>query len=81
MTCIRCQGLMVEDQLFDFEGTYGFMWMKGWRCVNCGRVHDSAIEQHRLAREEKLLALATGEPDYQDDEVHLGAESFIRRTA
>ena len=79
MTCVRCQGLMVEDQLFDFQGTYGFMWMKGWRCVNCGRVHDSAIEQHRLAREEKVLALATGEPDYQDDEVHLGAESFIRR--
>ena len=24
MTCIRCQGLMVEDQLFDFQGTYGF---------------------------------------------------------
>jgi uncharacterized Zn finger protein len=81
MTCIRCQGLMVEDQLFDFEGTHGFMWMKGWRCVNCGRVHDSAIEQHRLAQQEKVVALPSGEPDYQDDEVHLGAESFIRRTA
>jgi hypothetical protein len=72
---------MVEDQLFDFQGTYGFMSMKGWRCVNCGRVHDSAIEQHRLARQEKVLALATGEPDYQDNEVPLGAESLIRRTA
>ena len=81
MTCIRCQGLMVEDQLFDFQGTYGFMSMKGWRCVNCGRVHDPAIEQHRLARQEKVLALATGEPDDQDDEVHLGTGSFIRRAA
>ena len=81
MTCIRCQGLMVEDQLFDFQGTHGFMWMKGWRCVNCGRVHDSAIEQRRLARQEKVLALPTGEPDYQDDEVHLGTGSFIRRAA
>ena len=81
MTCIRCQGLMVEDQLFDFEGTQGFMLMKGWRCVNCGRVHDSAIEQHRVARQEKVLALPRVEPDYQDDEVHLGAESFIRRVA
>jgi hypothetical protein len=81
MTCIRCQGLMVEEQLYDFEGTYGFMSMKGWRCVNCGRVHDSAIEQHRLARQEKVLALATGEPDAQDDEVHLGAGSIIRRAA
>jgi hypothetical protein len=81
MTCIRCQGLMVEDQLFDFEGTYGFMSMKGWRCVNCGRVHDSAIEQHRLARQEKVLALATGKPDYQVDEVNLGTGSIIRREA
>ena len=81
MTCIRCQGLMVEDHLFDFQGTYGFMSMKGWRCVNCGRVHDSAIEQHRLARQEKVLALATGEPDYQVDEVNLGTGSIIRREA
>jgi hypothetical protein len=72
---------MVEDHLFDFEGTQGFMLMKGWRCVNCGRVHDSAIEQHRVARQEKVLALPRGEPDYQDDEVHLGAESSIRRVA
>jgi len=72
---------MVEDHLFDFQGTQGFMSMKGWRCVNCGRVHDSAIELHRLLRQETVLALQSGEPDYQDDEVHLGAESFIRRTA
>ena len=81
MTCIRCQGLMVEDQLFDFQGPYGFMWMKGWRCVNCGRVHDAAIKQHLVARQEMVLALATSEPDYQDDDVYLGAESSIRRVA
>jgi hypothetical protein len=37
------------------------------------------IEQHRLAPQEKVLTLLSGEPDFQDDEVHLGAESFIRR--
>jgi len=78
MTCIRCSGLMIEGHVLDFEGAYGQMRRTSWRCVNCGRVHDSAIEQHRLARPEKVLALATVEPDYQDDEVHLGAESFIR---
>jgi hypothetical protein len=61
---------MVEDHFLDFEGSYGQMWTASWRCVNCGRVHDSAIEQNRLARQEKLLALPSGEPDYQDDEVH-----------
>ena len=81
MTCSRCLGLMVEDQFLDLQGDYGDMWMTSLRCVNCGRVHDSVIEQHRLARQEKALALSSGEPDYQDDEVHLGAESFIRRAA
>jgi hypothetical protein len=37
------------------------------------------IEQHRLAQQEKVLPLPSGEPDYQDNEVHLGAESIIRR--
>jgi hypothetical protein len=81
MSCSRCGGHMIEDHFLDFEGAYGQMWTTSWRCVNCGRVHDSVIEQHRLAQQEKLLALPTGEPDYQDDEVHLGAEFFIRRAA
>jgi hypothetical protein len=78
MNCRRCQGLMTEDQFLDFKGTHGFMWTTGWRCVNCGHVYYSMIEQHRLVRQEKVLVLPSGEPDYQDDEVHLGAESFIR---
>ena len=47
MTCRRCQGLMTEDQFFDFEGTQGFMWMKGWRCMNCGYAADPLIEANR----------------------------------
>jgi hypothetical protein len=70
MSCSRCGGHMMEDHFLD-----------SWRCVNCGRVHDSAIEQSRLAQHEKVLALPRGVPDDQDDEVHLGAESFIRRAA
>jgi len=80
MTCLRCQGLMIEDQFLDLESPYGQMWATSLRCANCGHVHDSAIEQNRLLRQEKVVAPPTGEPDYQDDEVHLGAESFIRRT-
>jgi hypothetical protein len=81
MTCSRCSGLMLEDHFLDMEGSYGQMWTTSWRCMNCGRVHDSVIEQNQLAREEKVLAPPRGEPNYQDDEVHLGAESFIRRAA
>ena len=79
MTCSRCSGLMVEDRFFDLEGTQGFMSMKCWRCINCGHAHDAVAEQSHLARQEKVLVLTSGEPDYQDDDVHLGSESFVRR--
>ena len=79
MNCSRCHGLMVEDHCLDFEGTIGHMWATGYRCMNCGNFHDSVIEQHRLAEQKQALVLISGEPDYQDDEVHLGAESFIAR--
>ena len=81
MTCSRCCGLMVEDHLLDMEGAYGEMWTISLRCMNCGHVHDSVIEQHRLTRQEKVVAPPSGEPDYQIDEIHLRAESFIRRAA
>jgi hypothetical protein len=60
MTCLRCLGLMVEDQFLDLEGAYGEMWTTSLRCVNCGHVHDAVIEQHRLARQEKVLVLPIG---------------------
>ena len=81
MNCTRCQGLMIKDQLLDFDGTYGQMWATSWRCVNCGSVHDSVIEQNGLVRQGKVFALPSGQPDYRDDEVYLEAESRIRRAA
>jgi len=81
MNCCRCKGLMVSTHLQDYAGGFGEMWTTSWRCVNCGYVYDSAIEQNRLAGEEKVLAFPSSEPDYQDEEVHLGAESFQRLAA
>lgn len=81
MTCSRCCGLMVEDHFLDFDGTIGQMWAAGWRCMNCGRIHDSVIEQHQLARQGKVLVFPSGVPDFQENTVPLGAESFMRRAA
>lgn len=81
MTCSRCQRLIIEDQFLDLESPYGQMWATSLRCANCGHVHNSVIEQHRLAPKEKALVPSSGEPDNQDEEVHLGAEAFIRRAA
>jgi len=81
MNCSRCQGLMVQAQLLDFDGGYGSMWATSLRCVNCGRIYDTVIEQNLRAHQEKVLVISNGEPDYQDDEVHLDEESFIKRAA
>ena len=81
MTCTRCQGLMVEDQLLDLEGTYGHMWATGLRCMNCGHVEDAVIAQHRQLHQAKVLVASSGEPNYQDEDVYLGAESYLRLAA
>ncbi len=81
MTCLSCRRLIVEDQFLDMESPYGQMWATSLRCANCGHVHNSVIEQSRLAQQEKVVALTGDEPGYQDDEVYLGAESFIRFAA
>jgi uncharacterized Zn finger protein len=72
---------MVEDHFLDMEGGFGEMWTASWRCMNCGHVHDAVIEQHRVAQQEKVVVFPSSEPDYQHEEVHLGAESFIRHAA
>lgn len=81
MTCSRCSGFMRESLFLDLEGGYGEMWARSWHCVNCGHTHDPVIERNRLAQQKKVLVLPSGEPNCQDDDVHLGAESFIRRAA
>ena len=81
MTCSCCLGLIVEGRFLDLKRRYGQMCAASLRCGNCGHVHDSAIKQFHPVRQEKVVALPSSEPDYQDDEVHLGAESIIRRAA
>jgi hypothetical protein len=39
---------MVEDYLLDMEDSSGPMWLQAWRCMNCGNVFDSVLEQNRL---------------------------------
>jgi hypothetical protein len=56
MNCTRCQGVMREEQFFDLEGTQGFMWMRGWRCVNCSYAVDPLIDANRRLNALTLLA-------------------------
>lgn len=50
MTCPRCKGFMVIDDLIDLQESFVPMWMRGWRCLACGNVVDPLILRHRLAQ-------------------------------
>ncbi|MDP1947935.1 MAG: hypothetical protein Q8L77_10595 [Nitrospirota bacterium] len=81
MHCSRCYSLMAKDHLLVFEGATGRMWMDGYRCMNCGHVHESPTQQYHLSRREPISAHPRNESEYQGDDVHLGAESFVMQAA
>lgn len=81
MNCSRCHGLMIREHFLDFEGTCGHMWALGYRCMNCGNVHDPIIEQHRLAQAQPALVLASNEADYKEDEPPTEVHPIIMRAA
>ena len=82
MTCTRCQGCMTKDHFIDLMEAADCPWMEDWHyCLNCGSALDPVMEQHCLAEPEQALGLSSGEWDYQEDEVHRGVESVIRRAA
>jgi hypothetical protein len=81
MQCRRCQGLMMEDHFFDLEGTQGFMWMKGWRCMNCGHAADPVIEANRRLHEATVLVQLCEEPEPEDEHVYFEAGTVTRVAA
>lgn len=81
MSCSRCQGLMVREHFLDFDGTIGHMWANGYRCMNCGNVHDPIIEQHHRARPEPVLTVSADEFDYCEDEFDADANPIMGQAA
>lgn len=81
MKCSRCHGLMVREHFLDFEGTYGNMWANGYRCMNCGNVHDPVIEQHRRVKAQPALVLANGAAERKEDTLHTQVHSVVMRAA
>ena len=57
MRCKRCHGLMVVDFYVDMQDSYGDLWLRAWRCVNCGEVVEPGILQHRFAHWSRLARL------------------------
>ena len=81
MECLRCRGLMVEDHFFDFEGTQGFMWMKGWRCMNCGHTADPLIAANRRLHEATVLVRPSEKPLSEKAHLYLLAKTATQAAA
>jgi hypothetical protein len=56
MPCERCHRVMLVDHFLDLEDAHGHLWLRAWRCLNCGeamepgRVDHGAVHQSLLAR-------------------------------
>ncbi len=81
MSCSRCQGLMVREHFLDFDGTIGHMWANGYRCMNCGNVHDPIIEQHRLDRSHQPLTIQHGEHETWKNDLIPESQTVMLRAA
>lgn len=81
MTCTRCQGYMAEDHFLDLMETEGEMWMKAWRCLNCGNVLDHVMEQNRTRFAVQHLAAQASVPAHEGDVVLVGTMAIVPRAA
>lgn len=47
MTCERCNGLMVQEQICDLQGRSSSLCVASYRCLLCGDLVDALILEHR----------------------------------
>jgi len=47
MTCERCDGLMVSEQICDLQGMTSDLCVNGYRCLLCGNLVDTVILENR----------------------------------
>ena len=47
MTCDRCNGLMVRERIYDFQGMSSDLCVDGYRCLLCGNLVDAVILENR----------------------------------
>lgn len=75
MTCTRCEGLMVSDDLLDLQESFHPMRLEGHRCLSCGNVVDPLIQRHRMMQNSplRLVAAPSQEKPFLFDLVKLTA--------
>lgn len=48
-SCLRCEGMLIPESLFDLLDNSGEMRRWAFRCIQCGDVVDSLILKHRTS--------------------------------
>lgn len=56
MTCHRCHGLMVLEEICDFHEIGEALCFDGYRCLQCGEIVDAVILDNR-----RRIAVPAGE--------------------
>ncbi|GJL52306.1 hypothetical protein [Candidatus Nitrospira salsa] len=54
MDCRRCAGFMQKQILMDHMNESGEVFIRAWRCINCGEVLDPMIMQNRKCMPEPI---------------------------
>ena len=62
MTCDRCNGLMVSERIYDFQGMSVDLCVDGYRCLICGNLVDSVILENRSRSTDAVGSLAWTSP-------------------
>ena len=79
MTTLSCSRVKMEYNLLDCTSSYWQRRKTPLRGIHHGHVHGPRIEENRLLQKETVLIISSGKPDYEDNEVPLGMESFVRQ--
>lgn len=74
MPCHRCHGLMTVDSYIDMGNSGDSLWLRAWRCVNCGEVTEPGIVMNRTVHRNCLRRTVNrlnGTPLRRDDRILL----------
>ena len=65
MTCDRCNGLMVSERVYDFEGMNSDLCVDGYRCLLCGNLVDTVIIENRSRSTNAVELITLKDPRMQ----------------
>lgn len=65
MSCDRCNGLMVSERMYDFQGMSSDLRVDGYRCLLCGNLVDAVILENRSRSTDAVEPMTLRSPRMQ----------------